>query len=49
MENNVSIGLSFDSRREMKKLGAGVFGVKADFTIYGPSLAVRNTLCDDAG
>ena len=35
MENNVSIGLFLDTRREMKKLGAGVFGVKADLRYMG--------------
>ena len=35
MENNVSIGLFLGTRREMKKLGAGVFGVKADLRYMG--------------
>ncbi|MCH5332127.1 MAG: site-specific integrase [Alistipes sp.] len=35
MENNVSIGLFLDTRREMKKQGAGVFGVKADLRYMG--------------
>ena len=35
MENQVSIGLFLDTRREMKKLGAGVFGVKADLRYMG--------------
>ena len=35
MENNVSIGLFLDTRREIKKLGAGVFGVKADLRYMG--------------
>ena len=45
MENNASIGLFLDIRREMKKHGAGVFGVK----VYGPPVAVCNTFCDDTG
>ena len=36
MSNTVNIGLFLDSRRELVKKGAGIFGVKIDLRCMGP-------------